>query len=41
MRISFWSTVSKILALSGVVIMKPEAIQYGGGMEQATKTERG
>ena len=29
--------VSKILALSGIVIMSPEIIQYGSGMEAATK----
>tara|TARA_Y100000004_G_scaffold61102_1_gene68406 strand:- start:272 stop:994 length:723 start_codon:yes stop_codon:yes gene_type:complete len=27
--------VSKILALAGVIIMKPEVVQYGGGMEGA------
>tara|TARA_R110002072_G_scaffold2974_2_gene22695 strand:+ start:1496 stop:2197 length:702 start_codon:yes stop_codon:yes gene_type:complete len=32
--------VSKILQLSGVIIMKPEIIQAGGGMEQATKQEQ-
>tara|TARA_R100001126_G_scaffold92765_1_gene62832 strand:+ start:232 stop:930 length:699 start_codon:yes stop_codon:yes gene_type:complete len=29
--------VAKILALSGVVIMKPDVVQYGGGMEAAIK----
>ena len=29
--------VSKILALAGVAILKPEVVQYGGGMEGAIK----
>jgi hypothetical protein len=32
--------VAKILALSGVTLMKPELVQYGGGMEAAIKASQ-